>query len=217
MAFLAVIMLFVAGVAWHYSKQSEEKELIADYHLAKVFEEKTLSALKTGRDDQDIKPLRKVWLCGLKAQTLGMPAGKKALLGATMVEPSDMNLSALSRQRIQTPALADTLSVESLVHSPDGTTLASGSRDNTARLWQFNSSSCRLIYEFDSELVLEALKFLWEMELDDLHFVHQPREPRLLPLEGYYFTYDTKFRPLLDLPLPGETKMAQLVRWLEEQ
>jgi len=52
-----------------------------------------------------------------------------------------------------------------------------------------------------------------------LEFVPNHPTPALFPQEGgHYITWNDhtrKFIPLLEAPLPEETKMDQLIRWLE--
>ncbi len=108
-----------------------------------------------------------------------------------------------------------------LACSPDGGKIATGSADTTVRLWKLNSPAFRLFYDFDPAEVSAALRFLWELELDGLEFKYKPRTPALLPQEGgYYFTFTNetrKYAELLKAPRPDETKMDQLVRFIEEQ
>lgn len=88
------------------------------------------------------------------------------------------------------------------------------------RLWRLTMPTHRLLYDFAPKEVSSALKFLWQLELDELEYVHAPHPPSLFPQMGYYisFTKETcKYRELLDMPHPNETKLQQLVRYLEDR
>ena len=67
----------------------------------------------------------------------------------------------------------------------------------------------RLLREFDPAEVAEALGFLWELKLKHLNFAYH----------SYNIKNENtrKFSSLLDAPQPDETKMDQLIRWLEER
>ena len=104
----------------------------------------------------------------------------------------------------------------SLAYSPNGKLLASSSTDNTIRLWKIESSENRLLFDFDPKEVLAALSFIWELEINVLDIHPKSRHPELD--QSSTWTDETrKYRPLLDMPSLGETKLDQLVRWLEER
>jgi DNA-binding beta-propeller fold protein YncE len=110
--------------------------------------------------------------------------------------------------------------VNALAYSPNGKVIASGSWDHTVRLWEPNSPVFRLIYDFDPVAVANALRFVWEMQRDGLQIqsVPHPRSPSVELGYPIAWTDETrKLRPLLDMPNPDETKLGQVVRFLEGQ
>jgi hypothetical protein len=110
--------------------------------------------------------------------------------------------------------------VSSVVFSPDSQTLASASGDRTVRLWDLSLFNRLLPHGKASALVghfYKAIRFLWEMERDGLKFRRSPRVPTLKPIDEYGFVYDKKFRPLLDPPKLGQTKLDQILEWAEGQ
>lgn len=58
------------------------------------------------------------------------------------------------------------------------------------------------------------------MGLEGFEIVDQPYPPALFPQMGYYITFTDKtrkYRPLLDMPKSNESKLEQVVRFLEER
>lgn len=113
-------------------------------------------------------------------------------------------------------------SVLSLAFTPDGITLVSGLSDSTVQLWKPNNPDpvLSLLDNLDPTEASDALKFIWNLRLDGLKYVSNYPRPALFRHKNYYITWDQhteKYRPLLDAPRPNETKMDQLIRWLEER
>ena len=109
--------------------------------------------------------------------------------------------------------------VLSVAYSPDGKVLVSTSVDGNIHIWDNNQfTTLKLFYDFAPKQVSDTLKFLWELGLDkeNFEFIHQVRTPTLYPKQGYYYS-DVQFRPLLDMPRENESKMDQLVRFLEDR
>ena len=78
----------------------------------------------------------------------------------------------------------------------------------------------RFIYDFDAVEVSGALRFLWTLELDGLEFKHTPYPQSLIPQIGHHIAWTDKtrkYRPLLDMPEGDDSKMDQVVKWLEKR
>ena len=110
--------------------------------------------------------------------------------------------------------------VGTLAFHPTNNLIASGSWDKTIRLWRLNSNLFRFIYDFDALEVSKVLRFLWELEFEGLEIVNSPRPQSLFSQMGYHIAWTDetrKFRPLLDMPEGDDTKMDQVVKWLEKR
>lgn len=97
--------------------------------------------------------------------------------------------------------------VLSLAYSPDGTRILTGSDSGELRIWNPHSdqSMQRLIYEFDPRKVVDALKYLWGLNLDGINFYTQTLKQ------------NQKYRALLKKADKKYTVVDQLIYWLEDQ
>ena len=111
--------------------------------------------------------------------------------------------------------------VRNSTYSPDNKTIASLSLGhNEVRFNRLGTYIHNLIYRFDATEVSGVLKFLWELDLENLSFKHSPRRQSLIPIDGHHIFWTNKTRKyssLLNMPLDGETKMDQVVKWLEKR
>ena len=63
----------------------------------------------------------------------------------------------------------------------------------------------------------KAGEFLWQFQMDGLEIKPKLHPPSLKLQDGYYFSYDNKFRSLLNPPKPGQSKFDQVLEWAKEQ
>jgi WD40 repeat protein len=103
--------------------------------------------------------------------------------------------------------------------SPDGKTLASGSWENTIRLWDV---AFYFIFWKDGKttallnIFAEGVESFWQIRREELQFKRQVT-PNLYPQDGYHFKYNPKFRPLLKPSAPGQGKFDQILEWAKLQ
>lgn len=102
--------------------------------------------------------------------------------------------------------------IRSITFSPNGQVLATN-QENNIQLWNLDNAVYRLVYEFDANEVSDALKFLWDQKIKDLNF-----KPTRQKNDKITWTdKNSKYRTLLEMPKRGETKIDQLLLWLEER
>ncbi len=120
------------------------------------------------------------------------PSG--TLLASATLSDHNIKLWDTSTRQFKQIFEAHPSGIRALAYNFDGSVLASGSDDKTIRLWDESQfTTLKLFYDFDPQQVLDALKFLWENDLDK----------------------NTRFFPLLDMPKKDESKLDQLVHFLE--
>lgn len=127
--------------------EKETKTMLfnANYNLAKVFEEKSLSALKKGDENKDktLTDYRNAWLYALEAKKLAILSGQIALKQTTLNKLSELSARALLPQLQATP---EPLNLGGAVHivaySPDGHTLASGI-SHSIKLWNLKTGQLK--------------------------------------------------------------------------
>jgi WD40 repeat protein/energy-coupling factor transporter ATP-binding protein EcfA2 len=110
--------------------------------------------------------------------------------------------------------------VSSLAFQPEGLGLVIGDQSGQVKAWDLRFLSVFHAIQKNRKLakkVSEALSFLWEVRLDGLELLNNDHKPALFPQDGYYFTYDPAYRPLLDPPVAGSSKMEQVFEWAMEQ
>ncbi|MBU2006487.1 MAG: hypothetical protein KKF08_14030, partial [Gammaproteobacteria bacterium] len=119
-------------------EEANRNLLEANYNLAKVFEEKARQLISqdvlNGKEVAQPVQLRRAWLYGLEAAKQEVPEKKLAVLPATLGLLSAIREQDLSTERKQTPTLKIG-EIGSVAYSPDGKFIASGSYDNTVRVW----------------------------------------------------------------------------------
>lgn len=111
-------------------------------------------------------------------------------------------------------------SINTLVYNPRDKVLVSGSQDSSIRFWNFTDPVYRFVYDFDAFEVSAVLRYLWELELEGLTFKPMPLRRSQINGDKYntaWLDETRKYHSLLDMPKEGESKMDQVVRWLEER
>ena len=106
--------------------------------------------------------------------------------------------------------------------SPDGKFIASESDAGIRLRRHFTKSNpiLRLLHDFKVSEVSNALRFLWDLELYGLEFKNNPSSefPHSKMIDHKTWTDKTlKYRQLLNMPEGDDTKMEQVIHWLEKR
>ena len=165
MAILGVVLLFTIALSIFAGYQSlqaksnaataEKNAHEANYNLVKVFEEKALQALEDARKENDIGDYKQVWLYTAVALKQEIGPDRIAL---NMKSASDLLVPetikpAFAERWFSSSTNIHSAYVSSVAFSPDGKRLASGSRDNTIRLWDVASGRSLLELKGHSDFV----------------------------------------------------------------
>lgn len=106
--------------------------------------------------------------------------------------------------------------ISNIDSNKDGSFFAVSSLNGSVRLLSMNN--LKLLLDYSPKEVSSALQFLWELGMDEKKFdlSRKNRTASLFPVGGYFYS-EEKFLPLLKKPKPNETKIAQLISWLEKR
>jgi hypothetical protein len=218
--------------------RAEDELLKANINLAAAHEEKALALLKESEDSRSSRDYQRLLLQALQVQRQGVQGREVGNAKARARLPSRLIAGAFA-SRWGSPVMRVGSAASQIAFSPSDGLIASAHSDGSVRLWDL-----RLVRLLDNgpapraALISEALQRIWGLRLDGLDVEPETWagfKPRNGRYEGQEVTIDLRpaeatadpdsepiirtfsIRPLFDPPGPGEDKLDQLLRWLDEQ
>jgi len=132
-----IITSWLAYLAVKSEKEAKRRTLESNYNLARLFDEKAMKAFESGQDNNDTDSYKKAWLYmtaalrqNIHSRDLHMRPDSAGLLLTPRV------VNGAFRERWVSPASnVPSGAITTVLFSPDGKTIISGSSDKTIRVW----------------------------------------------------------------------------------